>query len=314
VAPDGNDENRGTLTEPFATLQHAREAVRKSKKAGTKPVTVYLRKGVYHLSRPVTFTEDDSGSSDAPVTYKAYPSERPVISGGYKLNLGWRIYKDDIMMANVPEHIDEIDQLFVNGKRQNMARYPNFDATARFFGGTSADAISPVRVKTWSNPAGGYMHALHKSMWGSKHYGIEGVDSKGKLKLRGGWQENRGGGFDEYFRGGYHNKYLFVENIFELLDAPGEWYFDRKSNILYLKPFDGVDLSNAEVIGAGLKELFIVKGSVQKPVRNIRFQGLTFRYTKRIFMEPYERLLRGDWSIARLSAIYFEGSADIIVM
>ncbi|MHC4727792.1 MAG: hypothetical protein ACYS17_11260, partial [Planctomycetota bacterium] len=30
VAPDGNDENRGTLTEPFATLQHAREAVRKS--------------------------------------------------------------------------------------------------------------------------------------------------------------------------------------------------------------------------------------------------------------------------------------------
>ncbi|MBL7146526.1 MAG: hypothetical protein ISS76_19965, partial [Phycisphaerae bacterium] len=170
VAPGGNDEDRGTLTEPFATLRQARDAVRKSKKAGAKSVTVYLREGVYYLSRPALFTQEDSGSSDAPVTYKAYPGERPVISGGFKLNLKWRTYKDGIMMANVPEHINEIDQLFVDGKRQNMARFPNFDPTARFFGGTSADAISPARVKTWSNPAGGYMHALHKSMWGSKHY------------------------------------------------------------------------------------------------------------------------------------------------
>ncbi|MHC4534942.1 MAG: hypothetical protein ACYS6K_13415, partial [Planctomycetota bacterium] len=150
VAPDGNDENRGTLTEPFATLHQARNVVRKSKKAGVKSVTVYLREGVYYLSRPVAFTERDSGSSDAPVIYKAYPGERPVISGGFKLNLKWRTYKDGIMMANVPEQIYEIDQLFVNGKRQNMARYPNFDLMARFFGGTSADAISPARVKTWS--------------------------------------------------------------------------------------------------------------------------------------------------------------------
>ncbi|MBW7992050.1 MAG: PDZ domain-containing protein [Planctomycetes bacterium] len=313
VAPDGNDDDRGTLTEPFETLRHARDAVRKVKKAGAKPVTVYLREGVYHLSRPVTFTEDDSGSSDAPVTYKAYPGERPVVSGGFKLNLKWRTYKDGIMMANVPGQIDEIDQLFVNGKRQNMARYPNFDSTERFFGGTSADAIAPARVKTWSNPAGGYIHALHKSMWGSKHYRITGVDTEGKLKLHGGWQENRGGGFDDYFRGGYHNKYLFVENIFELLDAPGEWYFDRKSSILYLKPFDEVDLFNAEVIGAGLKQLFIAKGSTQKPVCNIRFQGLTFKHTKRIFMDPYERLLRGDWSIARLAAVHFEGAENCSV-
>jgi len=168
VAPDGNDEDRGTIKEPFATLRQARDAVRKSKKAGAKSVTIYLREGVYHLSRPVTFTEGDSGSSDAPVTYKAYPGERPVVSGGFKLNLKWRTYKDGIMMANVSEQIDEIDQLFVDGKRQNMARYPNFDSTARFFGGTSADAISPARVKTWSNPAGGYMQSSNSRAVGRR--------------------------------------------------------------------------------------------------------------------------------------------------
>jgi hypothetical protein len=313
VAPNGNDNNKGTLAEPFATIQRARNALRKVKKESARSITVYLREGIYNLSRPVTFTEEDSGSSDVQITYKAYPGEKPVISGGFRLNLKWRTYKDGIMMAKIPEHIDEIDQLFVGGERQNMARFPNFDSNARFFGGTSADAISPARVKSWSNPAGGYMHALHRAMWGSKHYRIEGVDSEGKLKLRGGWQENRGGGFDEYFRGGYHNRYLFVENIFDLLDAPGEWYFDRNKSILYLKPFDGIDLSKAEVIGAGLKQLLIIKGSIQKPVSNIRFQGLTFRHTKRIFMEPYERLLRGDWSIARQAAVHFEGAEHCTV-
>ncbi len=313
IAPNGNDNNKGTLTEPFATLHRARNTVRKAKEAGATSITVYLREGVYYLSSPIVITEEDSGSSDVQITYKAYPDERPVISGGFMLNLKWRAYKNGIMMAKVPEQIDEIDQFFVDGKRQNMARYPNFDPTARFFGGTSADAISPARVKSWANPAGGYMHALHKAMWGSKHYRIEGVDSEGKLKLRGGWQENRGGGFDEYFRGGYHNKYLFVENIFELLDAPGEWFFDRKKNILYIKPFDGIDLLKAEIIGAGLKQLLVIKGSLQKPVSHIRFQGLTFRHTKRIFMEPYERLLRGDWSISRQAAVHFEGAEHCVV-
>ena len=164
VAPNGNDNNEGTLIEPFATLHKARNAVRKAKETGAKSVTIYLMEGVYYLSSPILFTVEDSGSLDAPITYKAYAGERPVISGGFKLNLKWRTYKDGIMMANVPKQINEIDQLFVNGKRQYMARYPNFDSTARFFGGTSAEAISPKRVKTWSNPAGGYIHALHRSM------------------------------------------------------------------------------------------------------------------------------------------------------
>jgi len=151
------------------------------------------------------------------------------------------------------------------------------------------------------------MHALHASMWGSKHYRIVGADPDGKLAFQGGWQENRGGGFDPFFRGGYHKKYLFVENVFEELDAPGEWYFDKPKHRLYVKPEPGVDLSRAEIIGAGIGELFVIKGTAAEPVRHIRFEGLTFQHTKRVFMEPYERLLRGDWSIARLAAVRFEG-------
>jgi len=154
---------------------------------------------------------------------------------------------------------------------------------------------------------------VNGKMWGSKHYRIVDVDDDGKIKFQGGWQENRSGGWDEFYRGGYHKNHLFVENIFEELDAADEWYFDEKDRTLYLKPAAGMNLHKAEIIAAGLTELLVVKGSLEKPAKNITFKGITFRHTKRIFMEPYERLLRGDWSIARLAAVRFAGAEDCSV-
>lgn len=312
VAPDGHDTNPGTINRPFATLTWARDAVRQIKKTSKGPVTVFLRGGTYYLDGPLVFTAKDSGSREAPVCFAAYEKEKPVLSGGTVLKLKWKPYRDGIMKAQTPSGL-EIDQLFVNGKRQHMARFPNFDAEAKFFGGTSGDAISPKRAKGWANPAGGYMHALQSSMWGSKHYRIVDVDDDGKIKFQGGWQENRSGGWDEFYRGGYHKNHLFVENIFDELDAAGEWYFDEKDRTLYLKPAAGMNLHKAEIIAAGLTELLVVKGSLEKPAKNITFKGITFRHTKRIFMEPYERLLRGDWSIARLAAVRFAGAEDCSV-
>ena len=57
----------------------------------------------------------------------------------------------------------------------------------------------------------------------------------------GGWQNNR--------PMGSHADYRFVENIFEELDCPGEWYLDSRDGWLYLMPLEGVDL-NASVVEA----------------------------------------------------------------
>src|SRR3990167_5752472 len=62
VAPNGNDAWSGRLAEPkdtdgpLATLQQARDAIRKLKKQGPLPaggVVVELRGGVYELARPL---------------------------------------------------------------------------------------------------------------------------------------------------------------------------------------------------------------------------------------------------------------------
>ncbi len=309
VSSNGDDNAAGSSREPFATIERARDAVRAGLSRTSEDIVVHLYGGNYYLKEPIVFGSRD-GHAGVRVRYVAVKGETPVVSGGVPLDLDWRPYKDGIFRAKVDGDIELPDQLFVNGVLQRMARYPNYDPQAKFFGGTSKEAISPGRVKQWADPVGGYMHALHSAMWGSKHYRIAGVDEEGKIRFQGGWQENRGGGWDKYYRGGYHRNYLFVENIFEELDAEGEWYYNAESRRLYLRPAAGVDLEGAEVIAAGLKELFVVKGSREKPVRGLSFDGITFRHTRRVFMEPYERLLRGDWSIARLAAVRFSGCED----
>jgi hypothetical protein len=80
---------------------------------------------------------------------------------------------------------------------------------------------------------------MHVHEWGDYHYLITGKNAEGRLQYEGGWQNNR--------RMGMHPKYRMVENIFEELDAPGEWFHDARSRTLYFKPRAATELSRATI-------------------------------------------------------------------
>ena len=295
ISTKGDDANPGTRQQPFRTVEPLSDIL--NQPTSDDEVTIYFREGIHFFDEVWTLNPAQ------PVTIRGWKEEEAVISGGQPIDVQWSAFNENIYRAEWNVEQNEIDELYINNRYYRMARYPNYSEDAKYFGGTAADAVSPERVKRWKNPVGGFVHALHEGLWGSKHYRIEGVKPNHTLELRGGWQENRGGGFDDDFRGGYHKEYLFVENIFEELDAPGEWYFDRQDNVLYVYPYPDDDLSNAQIIGTRLHELIRVSGSMDEPVSHTHFKNLTFQHTSRVFMQPYERLLRGDWSIARLAAV-----------
>jgi len=170
VAPDGHDANPGTKEQPYATVTRARDAARKAKETTKGPVTVYIRGGTYYLDKPLVFTAEDSGSHQEPIRFVAYNKEKPVLSGGVKLKLIWKPYRNGIFQANIPEAREDrpnFTQLFINGQRQHLARYPNFAGDYRYNGpGCSNDALSPQRVKRWKNPIGGLVHGLSSHRWG----------------------------------------------------------------------------------------------------------------------------------------------------
>ena len=213
VAPSGNDSNDGSKQSPLATIAAAQDALRKSQTLGQKPCTVTLADGVYYLPEALVFTPEDSGSATFPVVYRAQNQARAVLSGGLKLDLQWRPYKNGIFQAQTPPDLD-IDQLFINSANQPMARYPNYDAAKKTdaYQGYAADAFSKDRAANWDDPVGGYIHAMHRSRWGGYHYRITGKNTKGEVTYEGGWQNNR--------QMGMHKQQRMVENIFEELDAP----------------------------------------------------------------------------------------------
>lgn len=77
---------------PFRTLEKARDTIRQLKQGTGLPdggVTVYLRGGTYSRTASFLLEEQDSGTADKPVTYKAYPGESVRLSGGRQLEKSW---------------------------------------------------------------------------------------------------------------------------------------------------------------------------------------------------------------------------------
>jgi hypothetical protein len=201
----------------------------------------------------------------------------------------------------------KVDQLFLNGRRQVLARYPNYDA-AKILDGHAGDCIASNRVSMWANPTEGpgYIRALHSSEWGGNDFVITGKSGT-TVTYRWVGDNNRGSGM--------HTTYRMVENILEELDAPGEWYYKKSTGQLYFWPPAGTDLGSSTIELASQDELFRVVGtSSTAAVQYVSFSGLTFTGTYRtLFSKPYEPLLKGDWAIARTGAIFMTNTRNIQV-
>lgn len=294
VAVTGKDTGDGSRHNPLKSIPAALEKARTEK----GDVVIYLRQGKYILDAPIVFTPQD-GNDSRQLVVKACPGEKVILTGGTPLSLTWKPYKGGIMKAKVKDNL-VMDMLIADGQLRPMARYPNFDEKAVRFNGTSARATASERVKKWKNPAGGYLHVMHKHDWGDFHYRITGKNKKGELEMEGGWQNNR--------QSGLHPDNRMVENIFEELDAPGEWYYAAAEHTLYYYPLEGENVSQLLFESPQLKHLIEFRGTEANPVRNVTLEGLELTQTRRTFMEPYEPLLRSDWRIYRGAAVVFEGT------
>jgi len=299
IAVNGNDTWSGRLAVPnaagtdgpLASIQGARDAVRKKKISSgvKKPITVLLRGGTYQLLKPVEFLPIDSGSKDAPITYGAYPGEKPVISGGIQIT-GWKKGKGGLWTAEVPvcgEGRWRFREMWVNGKRCIPARTPNFGKAIWSNGATKPkgdEAKDPLfnhkhitynaaDSELWDRLSEskdkGIFVAFH-SFNTSKH-NIGYIDKQRKAVVSPNPAEKRGLPKQRYY----------VAYNRESLDAPGEWYLDLDKWVVSYYPREGEDMTKAEVIVPSGRTLIKATGDAGsgKRVEYLRFEGLTFQYT-----------------------------------
>ena len=294
VSPKGDNNNKGTKELAVNSIERAFELIYEIRKNNDKHVVINLMEGDYHLSAPLIITAKLSN-----ISIVGQGADKVQIKGSKVLKTKWEVYDENIWVTEV---IDDItfNQLFINGEKQILARYPDFDENGSYWQGHAADAISKERVKTWKNPAGGFVHAMHSGRWGDFHYEITAANEKGELSLIGGHQNNRPSPM--------HPELRMVENIFEELDSENEWFFDADKKKLYLWASEEIDLNAATVEASTLKHLIEFKGSQENPVNNVKIEGVRFEHSMRTFMEMYHQLLRSDWTIYRGGAILLDGT------
>ena len=301
VSPSGNDAwsgllatpNAGGTDGPLATIGGARDRVRDIKtKAGglTKPVTVVLRGGVYAQSEAIVFTPADSGTEACPITYQAYPGESPVISGGTVVR-GWQ--RDDsvhskthcrkkLWRVTVPKTPDgrrqHFNRLFVNGQRRNRARIPNKGAFLRTDGPISKSKsggfyFKENDLKRWDNLRDVIFVVYHS--WETSLHHVRSVDTEScqvTFREPAPWPMGRWEKRQRYY----------VENVFEGLDEPGEWYLNRKTGTLYYYPLPGEKMKRVEVVAPAVTSTLVSfegKPSEDEFVEYLHFKGISFRHT-----------------------------------
>ncbi len=290
VAPDGNDENPGTKEAPFTTLQRAQEAIRNLKKQDEieQSATVYLRGGYYFLEKPLLLTPEDAGTEKAPVTYRAFENETPILSGGKKIT-GWKKGQGNMWTVTLPEVKNgdwKFRQLYVNGELRHRARMPDkgFFTVAGFpCGGSKVHyhtdcqqfEFAPGDINpAWTNLEDVEVIVYH--FWTDSHLPIESIDTTTNVVT---FKHKAGKVFTDDFSD--KGARYIIENVKEGLDQPGEWYLDTKTGVLSYIPLPGEDMESAEVIAPVTPEFIRMEG---KPlslqfVEHLSFEGISFMYT-----------------------------------
>jgi len=298
VSPDGNDRWTGRLDRPasnatdgpLATVSRAQQLVRelKAKDPGRqKPIVVALRGGTYFLQQPIRFEPADSGTPSAPVVYRAYRDERPILSGGVRI-AGWKPTPEgrwQVVLEDVKAGKWSFAQLFVNDQRRFRPRLPKqgYYAIAQQVapspktGGKGAYrfGFSGDQLRTdWANLGDIEVNAFHQ--WATSRMRIQSIDTEKRIVTFTG-QTQTADGWGSFAKG---NRF-FVENVREALGEPGQWYLDRPTGQLTYIPRAGERPDAAVVIAPRLEQLVVFHGDVKAKnwVHDIQLRGLTLAHS-----------------------------------
>ncbi len=92
VAPDGDDNNPGTLEFPLQSLEAARQKVRDHKATfglGIGGIAVILREGTWTRTESLVLSSQDGGEPGRPVVWRAFPGETVRVLGAATVQADW---------------------------------------------------------------------------------------------------------------------------------------------------------------------------------------------------------------------------------
>lgn len=305
ISPKGSDFNDGTRQSPKATLtsalRQAREWRRTEDNRIQGGITIYMEGGTYAFHEPVFIRPEDSGTKESPTIIRSVGDEKVILSGGISIN-GWK-KQGKVWVADVPVFNGrplDFRQLWVNGKKAVRARdVEDFEKMNRICSVDEKNEMLYVPVVSIrrlidnkGNLKAKYAEMVLHQMWCVANLRIRSVEVQGdSAAIRFHQPESRIQFEHPWPRPMVttdgHNSAFYLTNARELQDVPGEWYHDIDARKVYYYPREGEKMQEAEVIVPAVETLVRVEGTLDRPVRHIRFEKITFSYTT--WMRPSEK-------------------------
>lgn len=280
---NGSDSYAGTAENPVKTIDKAKELVREYKAENpVGDIEVIVKEGTYYITSPIEFNESDSGTADGKVTYKA--EGNVIFSGATKLTSVFSKVADKEVLNRLPnsarENIRVADtsainqeklkiqyniglriivppELYFNGKKQTVARWPNDDyAEFEEYIDENNFRASAAKTYKWQNAENAYiMGYLENPYYRQAHsFSVDGDVVTVDNTLR------------------ETAKYKIV-NAIEELDMPGEWYADTDNKKLYFYPPKTISPSSDTIEIATYGDNFIKMNGTSY----VTFEGFEFK-------------------------------------
>ncbi|GAA4613023.1 RICIN domain-containing protein [Actinoallomurus liliacearum] len=239
-------------------------------------IVVQLADGIYRQTAPLRFTAADSGTNGHTVVWQAAPSAHPVISGA-KAVTGWSLADSskNIWKANVGTGVDT-RQLYIDGLPVTRARTTlnrsdfTFTATGMRF---ASSALGYLNGLTNQNR----VEVESVDSFTDRYSPVQSISGNVLTMQQPAWNNNTFGydTLNSPFRAGP----LYLENAYEFLDSPGEWYLNTATSTLYYIPRSGQNMSSVDVELPLVQSLLDVGGTYDSPAHDITFSGITFSGT-----------------------------------
>ncbi|MBU0607035.1 MAG: right-handed parallel beta-helix repeat-containing protein, partial [Armatimonadetes bacterium] len=313
VSPKGSDKANGLAARPGKTggpmrsPERARDEIRALRQAGklpAGPVTVELAAGIYEREAAFALEEQDSGTAEAPITYRATPGAEVRLVGG-KVVRGWKPVTDAATLERLDPaarpHVVVTDlksqgitdygrpgggwnsgavlrlELFYNNEPMTIARWPN-EGFVRVKDVTD-EKPKDVRGTKGSSAPKFYYDGDRPEHWLAK--------GEKDVWLQGWWfwdwaeERQRIVSIDPQQKlitleeppvhpyGYRKGQWYYAYNALCELDQPGEWFLDRENGLLYFWP--------PQPLAKGTATVSLIPNLVtMKQTSHVTLRGMTF--------------------------------------
>ena len=311
AAEDGGD---GTEEAPFKSIPQAQAKIREIKSGEGLPeggITVLLASGNYPLMDAITFTAEDSGTEECPITYMSAKKNGAVLNGGITIDpsdftpldedekaiINDEAAKDKILKLDLSRYgitsddLGSMDtlgnayetgpaEIFVNDERLYLSQYPNKDVSDPYLRTGTTDGVTNFDIFAMSEFEEQAVAIKERgknwdidNLWTSGYFMFEWAHTTVPVAEMDIDSLNVTLAKEQYYGIGVLKKFYFF-NIFAETDMPGEYYIDRDNMVLYVYPPENFDNSSIVI---SLSEQNIISA---ENLSYVNFSGLKFTATR----------------------------------